>query len=136
MRLAIGLATGALVIGAIGAGVGVIGLASADDANQKADAAEAKADAILVSRDASRKIVCDAFNEQQLRARAGDDRQTRTQFESLAAFAGDDRTPEEEAEVRAYLEGLYADQAKASEESYPLRDCSPEGIALFYEGKS
>lgn len=122
MKIATGLAVGALGLGGIAATIGVVGLTTADNANVKVDA-------VIEARDNARKISCDAANDQQLRSRAGDDRQTRVLFESLATFTSDPDDPE----IRAFLERLYADQAKASEESYPLRDCSPEGIARFYE---
>lgn len=125
----------ALLAAVLSTAVAIDARGKADDAKVDAAAAEAKADAILQARDTARKITCDAFNDQQLLSRAGDDRQTRLHFEALASFtAGDDgRTPDEEAEVRAFLDQLYADQAKAGEKSYPLRDCTPEGIARFYE---
>lgn len=117
-----------IFVGLTGTAVGVYGLAIAGDASDKADA-------IVQARSTSRKIACDAENEQQLRSRAGDDRQTRVMFDALNNFTRGDRTAEEDAQVQAFLDRLYADQAKAAEESYPLRDCSPEAIKAFYEGK-
>lgn len=87
------------------------------------------------TRAESRVIGCESWNEQQLRSRAGDMNQTRTQFEALASFTGADRTPEQQVRVEAFLEDLYGQQAKASEASYPLRDCSPAGIRAYYEEK-
>lgn len=117
------LAIGALIAAAIGIGVGAAGFSAADKADRKADIATARADAILEARTTSRKIACDEFNEQQARSRAGEKAQVRS------VISDRPRTPEEQAQIDELLRRHDA-QVDAS---YPDRDCSPDGIAAYYE---
>ena len=123
MKVAIGCAVAALVVGVAGAGIGVIGLATAGEANDKADT-------ILEARQVARKVACDADNENAGKINGLNDR---SQDLLRDAAAGGNRTPEQQARADQFI----AEQiAKYEALKIPLRDCSSQAaIDAYYEEK-
>lgn len=119
-RLAVGAAVAALVFGLIGATFGTVGLLTAGEASDKADT-------LLESRDTARKIACDEFNAQQARSIHANEAQVREVFRSLTS--DDELTPDDQAR----LDQLFADHDAVIEAAFPMRDCTPEGIATYYQ---
>lgn len=99
---------------------GMIGIALSTWAIKAVGTAEA-------SRKDARVVSCEAFNDQQERSIDGNEAQVREVFRSLTS--DDDLTPAE----RERLDTLFADHDKVIELSFPLRDCSPEGIEAYFD---
>lgn len=80
-------------------------------------------------RDATRVAACLQFNDQQERNRDGNKAQIRVLVD--VSSSGRPSTPEREALIKTFLEKHDA----AIDESFPDRDCSPEGIEDYLNAR-
>lgn len=112
-RLLRGLCIAAIVAAMVAGGVAAWAKVTVD--NAEADRAE------------NRITSCVAFNDQQQRSIDANEAQVREVFRSLTS--DDELTPEERAE----LDRLFADHDAVIEASFPLRDCSPDGIDAYFD---
>lgn len=108
-----------LVVAVIGVVVGGVGVTAAHEARTAARA-------IVEQRTESRIVVCQNSNEGQLGARHA---HTVESHDLVAAILGTNPQPSVVAAAKAF--NVKHDRLIVRD--YPLRDCSPKGVALFYQ---
>jgi hypothetical protein len=110
----------AIAVGGTGAALAALGLSQSGEALDKADA-------IIEARDASRIVACGTANDI---AKKHNDLVDGVENTLRVATQGNgNRTPEQQARIEAFLAQQIA-QYEAIKVA--IRDCSPEGLRLYY----
>lgn len=116
----------AIAVGGTGAALAALGLSQSGEALDKVELSED-------ARDTTRKIICDEFNKQQQRSIAGAVETIDTNNHTILGAVFDDLTPDEQRLLDQLYQQARADTKATAEAAYPLHDCTPAGIAAYYE---